>query len=123
VIEVEENIDTFLAEAARLALDVLASNDPYDSGLAFMGFAMREFGRDQPVNDWAAGLYLLWGSLTDGVDGPQPDPAAVAAWAVHAMRRAAAEWLALPPADTIARTEYLDRWVHEECGYERRDST
>ena len=84
-----------------------------------MSFAMLTFGSDQSMNDWAAGLYLIWGSLTDGIDGPQRDPAATAAWATEAMRRAAREWLAMSHADLTARTEYLDRWVYEECGYAR----
>jgi hypothetical protein len=33
------------------------------------------------------------------------------------MLRAAAEWLELD--DDAAREKYIDRWLHEECGYPR----
>lgn len=59
-------------------------------------------------------LWLLWGALTDRVD-ENPDEASVAR---EAMRRAAEEWLALPP-ESSARTAYFDRWLYEEMGYDR----
>ena len=49
-----------------------------------------------------------------GRGGVEQDVAAVAQ-----MKRAAAEWLEVLGADS-SRRAYLDRWVHEECGYERR---
>jgi hypothetical protein len=36
------------------------------------------------------------------------------------MVRAAKEWLDLPSTESHARTAYLDRWVYDEMGYERK---
>jgi hypothetical protein len=52
---------------------------------------------------------MLWGSLTDAVDGPPSyargvdDPAAL-------IRQAATEWLALEPSKD-ALDDYFDRWL------------
>jgi hypothetical protein len=63
-------------------------------------------------------LYLIWGALTDEMDAPHRGSPEQNAAAVEHMKRAAAEWLeALPSADN--RSAYCDKWVYEECGYER----
>ena len=63
-------------------------------------------------------LWLMWGSLTDAIDGPRSDDPEIVAWAIDGMRRAAAEWLALGGSPEVRR-HYFDRWVYEECGSQR----
>lgn len=84
--------------------------------MEFMGFRMHNFD----VGDVAGGLYLIWGAITDGVDGPRSDE--FEEWAYEAMRRAASEWLSLPLDDEGEREAYIDRWVYDECGYKRPDA-
>lgn len=62
-------------------------------------------------------LWLIWGALTDWVENrPEEIPEAEAK-----MRQAGEEWLALNRADPACVKAYMDRWVYEELGYERRD--
>lgn len=63
-----------------------------------------------------ASLYLIWGALTDEMDAPGRGSPEQDEAAVRHMKRAAAEWLTVvdSPKD---RAAYLDRWVHDECGY------
>jgi hypothetical protein len=67
-------------------------------------------------------LWLIWGHLTDLVDGPGGASPGAEAAAAETMRKAASEWLrAVNQPDRLS--EYFDRWVYEECGYPRRDGT
>ncbi len=61
-------------------------------------------------------LWLIWGALTDWVE-LRPEGSAQAE---ATMVRAAEEWLSLPSTESDARTAYLDRWVYDELGYERK---
>lgn len=63
-------------------------------------------------------LWLIWGSLTDWADGPRGNEPGAEAAAAAAMRRAAAEWLAVD-GTVAAREGYFDRWIYDECGYAR----
>jgi hypothetical protein len=49
-----------------------------------------------------------------GRGSPEQDAAAI-----EHMKRAAAEWLAVLDSPE-SRAAYLDRWVFDECGYERK---
>ena len=58
--------------------------------------------------------WLVWGSLTDWVEN-KPEQRNEAE---NAMLRAAKEFLALN-GDLASEQVYFDRWVYDECGYER----
>ncbi|GAB2621428.1 hypothetical protein Aab01nite_77770 [Paractinoplanes abujensis] len=116
----------FLAAAAAQARLVLAAGDPdatYEAGLDFAGLAGRALGAapaGEPIADFPAALSWIWGSLTDEMDAPGRGAPDQGAAAVRHMRRAATEWLEVlgsPVPGAVAA--YLDRWLHEECGYER----
>jgi hypothetical protein len=59
-------------------------------------------------------LWLIWGALTDWVE----QKPAEAEQAESSMILAAQEWLSLPETDEAQRA-YFDRWLYDECGYER----
>ncbi len=61
-------------------------------------------------------LWLIWGALTDWVEN-QPTATEDAE---REMRRAATEWFELDQTDKFQLTSYLDRWVFEEMGYQRK---
>lgn len=64
--------------------------------------------------DIAWPLWLIWGALTDGAEwGNRPEAEAT-------MRRAAKEWLILSRDNVELQKAYLDRWVYEETGHERK---
>lgn len=110
---------TFASQATPLAQDVLAAADPYKAGMAMMSYAMgcvTEPGCDCPNAFW-----LIWGCLTDGFDAPRADATSIL-WATDAIRRASSEWLQVAQADHATVSDYLDRWVYEECGYASPDS-
>ncbi|XVU29560.1 hypothetical protein ACQPZJ_21525 [Actinoplanes sp. CA-054009] len=107
----------FLAASAEQARRVLAAEDgwpTYEAALAFQ--SMAALADDLPET---IGLNLIWGALTDEMDAPGRGTPEQDAEAVRHMKEAAAEWLTVlkSPDD---RAAYLDRWVHDECGYERR---
>lgn len=65
-------------------------------------------------------LWLIWGHLTDLVDGPGGARPGAESVAAQKMKRAAEEWLVA--VNHPARLpEYFDRWVYDECGYRRVD--
>ncbi len=68
--------------------------------------------------DIAEPITLIWGSLTDWVDGPKGSEPGAEEEASAQMIRAAREWLAVS-SDEAARRTYFDRWVYEECGHDR----
>ena len=73
---------------------------------------------DMAASDAPLGLYLIWGALTDEMDAPGRGSPKQDEATVRHMKEAASEWLTAlgSPSD---RASYCDRWVHEECGYER----
>lgn len=111
------------AEHARRVIDAEGGWPTYHAGIAFQSLAMSlAASHDAPAqypNEEPMALYLIWGALTDAMDAPGRGSPEQDAEAVRDMKRAAAEWLAVieTPAD---RAAYCDRWVHEECGYERK---
>lgn len=121
----EHSTAEFLASTADLARAVIEADDgwpTYDAGMRFLGLAMEALSPTVGVpgaEELPGGLYLIWGSLTDAMDAPGRGGAEQDAAAVAQMKRAAVEWLEVLGADS-SRRAYLDRWVHEECGYARR---
>lgn len=97
---------------ADMSTIVAADGDPYDAARRIWGEAM---GAAPESRDIMWPLWLLWGALTDWVE-TKPDGEGAAH---EAMRRAAAEWLALPE-ETGARMAYFERWLYDEIGYERK---
>jgi hypothetical protein len=63
-------------------------------------------------------MWLIWGALTDWVEN-RPEEIRQAECA---MLRAANEWLAIDRDDHVQRKAYLDRWVFDEMGYERKEN-
>lgn len=121
----ESGPEGFLAttvDQACLVRDAEEGWPTYDAGLAFQGLAMTamsETPEGEYLAEIPAALNLIWGALTDEMDAPgrgSPDQDAAA---VRHMKQAAIEWLTVVemPND---RAAYLDRWVHDECGYERK---
>jgi hypothetical protein len=114
-------VDALISESCEAAQQLLDAPDAmaaYRKGMDFMSLVMGNIRAGSPsaLVDIAMPLYLVWGSLTDAVDAPRanPDPTEAA----ETMRRAAREWLSVAP-DPEARQRYLDRWLYEECGYQR----
>lgn len=86
---------------------------PYDGGWKIWGMAGKH-AQESPDTLWP--LWLIWGALTDWVEVRPTEKTA----AEQKMLMAAREWLALQQGDIAARDRYLDRWVHDEMGYERK---
>ena len=111
-------------DQARLVRDAEDGGPTYDAGLAFQGLAMGAMAgtpEGEYIAEIPASLYLIWGALTDEMDAPGRGSPEQDDAAVRHMKQAAAEWLTVVdlPKD---RAAYLDRWVHDECGYERKSS-
>lgn len=87
--------------------------EPYDWGSKVWGMAMGK-ASESPDVMWP--LWLIWGALTDWVEVRPAEKSA----AEQEMLRAAREWLALPEGDHAARESYLEGWVYDEMGYERK---
>ena len=87
--------------------------EPYEAGLKIWALA----GRKTPQSpETLEPLWLIWGALTDWVElRPAEKPAAE-----REMLRAANEWIALLDGYLVAQDRYLDRWVYNELGYERK---
>jgi hypothetical protein len=100
---------------ARIEADLGAvasgHGDPYDAARRIWSEAMRAA---PDSHDVMRPLWLLWGALTDWVEG-RPEQAAAAH---ESMRRAAREWLTLPQG-VSSREAYFERWLYEEVGYQR----
>jgi len=105
-------------------LDVEEGRPTYDAGLAFLGLAMSAMS-ETPDGEYLpaipGALYLIWGALTDEMDAPGRGSPEQDDAAVKHMKQAAAEWLTVVDSPEY-RAAYLDRWVHDECGYERKPS-
>lgn len=113
------------ADEARRVLDAEEGWPTYHAGLAFQGLAMSVMSPEAPdryPGEEPMALYLIWGSLTDEMDAPGRGLPEQDAAAVRHMKRAAAEWLSVVHAPQ-ERVAYCDRWVYEECGYERKPTT
>ena len=112
-------MDEFINNVNDLIRLLLTRSDrAYDVGLEIMSLGSRGM-LDKSVDSVAEPLFLIWASLTDladGARGREPDLEASASWM---MIRAAKEWLAIS-RDEAERELYLDHWMYEECGYERR---
>lgn len=80
--------------------------------------AMSETAEGGGIAEAPAALYLLWAALTDEMDAPAPRSPQRDTAAVRRMKQAAAEWLTVVDRPA-GRSAYLDRWVHDECGYQR----
>ncbi|WP_412541289.1 hypothetical protein R8Z50_01345 [Longispora sp. K20-0274] len=97
----------------------------YDAGLEFQGLAMNAMSAT-PVGEYIAeipvALNLIWGALTDEMDAPGRGSPAQDEAAVRHMKQAAAEWLVVVDLPE-GRAGHLDRWVYDECGYERKASS
>jgi hypothetical protein len=87
----------------------------YEVGIELMGYVMLHLETDET----AGGLYLIWGSLTDWIDGPRAEEPGARDAALASMRRCASEWLEVERTRVGLRI-WLDRWVYDECGYERK---
>lgn len=112
------------ADQARRVLDADTGWPTYDAGMALLGLAMGVMSAEAPsrfAGEEPVALCLIWGSLTDEMDAPGRGSADQDTVAVDRMKRAAAEWLAVVHAPE-ERAAYCDRWVHHECGYERKQS-
>jgi hypothetical protein len=111
-------------DKAQQVLDAEEGEPTYRAGIELMGLAMSEL-RPSPIDNYVpelpSAIHLIWGALTDEWDAPGRASAEQDAAAVQHMKQAATEWLSV--ADSLdERSAYLDRWVYEECGYERKPS-
>lgn len=114
IVETDEFINK-VNDLIRLLL--IRSDRAYDLGLELTSLASRGM-LDKSVDALAEPLFLVWASLTETFDearGREPDAEAPAPLM---MIRAAKEWIAIS-RDETERERYLDRWMYEECGYER----
>src|ERR1700744_5535208 len=114
-------VDEFINNVNDLVRLLLArSNRAYDIGLELTSLASRGM-LDKSVDALAEPLFLIWASLTESFDearGREPNEDASAS---SMMIRAAKEWTAIS-SDATGRELYFDRWMYEECGYERRSN-
>lgn len=101
----------------RIRLLLAGSARANDVGLELMSLGSHGI-LDESVNSVAEPLFLIWASLTELVDGPRGREPGAEASASLVMIRAAKEWLTIS-RDETERELYLDRWMYEECGYER----
>lgn len=109
------------ADQARLVLDAEEGWPTYHAGIAFQSLAMNAMAETlgEYLPDVPSGIYLIWAALTDGMDAPGRGSPEQDATAVKHMKQAASEWLTVVDS-SVDRAAYLDRWVHVECGYERK---
>jgi hypothetical protein len=107
-----EGIDAIEREMNRM---LESGSDSYASGRRIWEIAFTH-APDSPKVMWP--LWLIWGALTDRVEVKPQECAA----AEQMMLRASREWLALDRRDEKARDAYLDRWVYDELGIERKTS-
>lgn len=91
------------ASARRVAGGTVA---PYEEGIRLMGQLVPFL----PEVENAGAAYVVWGDLTDGIDGPPAYARGQTPEQIEdLMRQAASEWLALDPrADELRR--YFERW-------------
>jgi hypothetical protein len=87
--------------------------DPYSAGLIIWEIALAQSSCSPET---LHPLWLIWGALTDWVENRPQERANAEAELLRASR----EWLAIDTSDPAAKRAYLDRWVYEELGYERK---
>jgi hypothetical protein len=108
-------IEDYIAKISDLARALVEGKDrPYEVGMRLLSLGMQP---DSP-GDISEPICLIWGSLTDLVDGTRGDEPGAEEKASALMILAAREWLAVS-SNEASRREYFDRWVYEECGYRR----
>lgn len=112
------HLNEFIEEVSAKAQSLVdGSGSPYDVGIQLWSQGMTG-NRDDDLRDVSWPLWLIWGTLTDWIDGPKGEEPGAVDEARAAMKRAPEEWLVLVQ-DRKARDRYFDRGVYEECGYER----
>ena len=116
VVDIAEFVETVSEQTRRI---VAGTGRAYDVGRRIWTLGM-EGAADEALRDVAWPIWLIWGNLTDRVDGPRGREPGAEEAASSEMRRAASEWLAVA-TDQASRDVYFDRWVYEECGYDRKD--
>lgn len=118
---VDEALLVATEHQARRVLDAQGLEPTYNAGIEFIGVCMGGMEVHTPdgfLSLVPTALYQVWGALTDEVDAPGRGTPAQDAAALAHMKRATSEWLDVSRSPD-RRSEYLDRWVYEECGYER----
>jgi hypothetical protein len=91
-------------------------NDPYTVGRKIWEIAFAH-ASISPEVVWP--MWLIWGALTDWVElKPEKEEKAK-----KEMLRASVEWLAIGRDDSDLRRAYLDRWVYDELGIERKSAS
>lgn len=107
----ESNADEMLQALDAAIGTVARADEPYWPATELAGLAsslMTEFGV-------AYRLWCIWTALTDRYElKPEERPEALAA-----MDRAAGEWMTIATGDA-AREEYLERWMFDELGLDRK---
>jgi hypothetical protein len=106
----ERDEEELKAVGRDLAAIAAGKVDPYDAGMRLLGASTARVGEAW----FSHPLWLLWGGLTDIVDGPADDRVRGDAL----MVAAASEWLDTPNSDD-ARRDYFDRWLYDVLGYQR----
>ena len=120
----ETGFPGFLAatvDQARRVLHAEDSDHAYEAGTYFAGLASAGSSTSCEVDELSevsGALVLIWGELTDAMDAPGTGSPEQDERAVRQMKRASAEWLEVVHLPQ-RRSSYLDRWVHDECGYAR----
>jgi hypothetical protein len=97
--------------AMRQMLDGIKK--PYDAGWEIWRIAG---AAATSSHDLMWPMWLIWGALTDRFELRTHDSQVVE----DLMIRAATEWLSLDSSDSAAASTYLDRWVYDELGYEKK---
>jgi hypothetical protein len=112
---------TATIEQAGRVLDAEGDDLTYEAGTYFAGLAnagASAGSEGDELLEISCDLLLIWGELTDAMDAPGTGSPEQDAAAVRQMKRASAEWLKVVNSPN-ERAAYLDRWVHDECGYAR----
>jgi hypothetical protein len=101
-------------------LIVAGTGRRYDIGKKIWALGMTGIS-DDATRDMAGPLWLIWGNLTDRVDGPRGSEPGAKEAANAVMAKAANEWISVSAEDALRR-HYLIHWVYDICGYERGPS-
>jgi hypothetical protein len=101
----------------QIAGDVLAADDPIEVAGAGANLIVDHIS-DRKIGTLAASLYCVWAELAGQADGPLPGFPDLREHGLDGLRRSAAACRALPP-DLRVREAWAERWMYEECGYER----
>jgi len=106
--------DQFIDEVTQRVRQIAdGSGSPSELGVQIWAMTLTH---KEGIQDVARPLSLIFGHLTDPVDWPGREHEIDAAEAE--IKRAANEWLVVAD-DPKGRDRYFDRWLYEECGYER----